>query len=69
MEPMNSTGRVTPEEAAIAACHACRAAVNECKSRAAADGEDRSRRVSRRSGAICGDNWHRACGLEKEEAR
>eukprot|EP00965_Chrysotila_dentata_P124181 4104035-Pleurochrysis_carterae.AAC.1 len=29
---------------------ACRAAVHECNSRAAADGEGRSRRVGRRSG-------------------
>eukprot|EP00965_Chrysotila_dentata_P125395 4146104-Pleurochrysis_carterae.AAC.1 len=53
IEPINSTGRVTPlatstrmlgfalrdavggKEAAIAACRACIAAVNECNSRAA----------------------------------
>eukprot|EP00965_Chrysotila_dentata_P080193 2645576-Pleurochrysis_carterae.AAC.1 len=58
MEPITSTGRVTPlatltrilgllrdavgrEVAAIAARRACRAAVNECNSRAAAYGGSR----------------------------
>eukprot|EP00965_Chrysotila_dentata_P018189 605059-Pleurochrysis_carterae.AAC.1 len=56
------------EEAAIAACRACRAAINECNSRAAAyAGEGRSRRAGRRSGGVCGDDWHRICGLEKKK--
>eukprot|EP00965_Chrysotila_dentata_P081767 2699283-Pleurochrysis_carterae.AAC.1 len=44
----------------------CRAAVNECNSRAA-DGVRRNRRVGRRSGCSCGEDWHRACGLEKKK--
>eukprot|EP00965_Chrysotila_dentata_P025615 851127-Pleurochrysis_carterae.AAC.1 len=64
-------GAVGREESAIAACRACRAAVNKCNSKAAADGEGQSRRVGRRSGCICGDDWHRACDLVggEEEAR
>eukprot|EP00965_Chrysotila_dentata_P032024 1067824-Pleurochrysis_carterae.AAC.4 len=53
---------VERKEAAIAACRAYRAAVNEFRSRAA-DGERRNRRVGRRS---CGDDWHRACCPEKK---
>eukprot|EP00965_Chrysotila_dentata_P078833 2599772-Pleurochrysis_carterae.AAC.2 len=46
--------------AAIAACSACRAAMDESNSRAAADGAGRSRLVGRRSGGRCDDDWHRA---------
>eukprot|EP00965_Chrysotila_dentata_P093517 3089532-Pleurochrysis_carterae.AAC.1 len=53
------------KEAAIAACRACRATVNKCSSRAA-DGARRSRRVGHRSSRY-GNDWHRACGLEKKE--
>eukprot|EP00965_Chrysotila_dentata_P089955 2969289-Pleurochrysis_carterae.AAC.3 len=40
---------------------------NECNSRAAAYGESRSRRVGRRSGGTCRDDWHRACGWEDKK--
>eukprot|EP00965_Chrysotila_dentata_P204064 6182112-Pleurochrysis_carterae.AAC.1 len=54
------------KEAAIAACRACRAAVNECSSRAADSARRISRRVGRRTGR-CRRDLHRVCGLEKKK--
>eukprot|EP00965_Chrysotila_dentata_P093124 3075784-Pleurochrysis_carterae.AAC.1 len=52
------------KEAAFGTRRACRAAVDECSSRAAG-GARRSSPVGRRSSRY-GDAWHQTCGLEKK---
>eukprot|EP00965_Chrysotila_dentata_P187296 6172039-Pleurochrysis_carterae.AAC.1 len=53
------------KEAAIAAYHACRAAVNKCNSRVA-NSARQNRRLGRRSGR-CKRDWHWVCGLKKKK--